>query len=224
MSLIMFMTSKFWHFLFVVAGCMEWKLSCFWSTGFGCLSLYSYFAAVCLRLLMEPGTEHAGPTHQKDQAGPSFVTFSGGSCGQRELLMMLYKWSQLKFSDGALLLNQKNSFCTGGLKKLPRIAGRSYFSWHPLVIVGHPREDQPPARLGTCSSLPQGRLGLFLNKKAWLDMWSLTKWAITKKNYSLQNVGHLVRQSRSTSCKYLLEGRERQALFQVTEEGETMCR
>lgn len=38
---------------------------------------------------MEPGTGHAGPTHQKDQAGPNVITFSGGRHGKRELPMML---------------------------------------------------------------------------------------------------------------------------------------
>lgn len=141
MSLIMFMTSKFWRFLVIGTDCTERQLSCFRSTVFGCLFLYSYSAAACLRLLTERGTGHVGPTHQKDPAGPNFLKFSGGSCSQRELLMMLYKWGQLKFKDGALVLNQKNSFCTGGLKKLPRIAGRSYFFGHPFLILGHPRED-----------------------------------------------------------------------------------
>lgn len=128
MFLLMFMTSELWHFLVVVTGCMEQELSCFRSTGFGCLFLYSYFAADCLR--------HVGPTHQEDLTGPNFLKFSRGSCSQRELLMVLYKWGQLKFKDGALVLNRKDSFCTGGLKKLPRIAGRSYSLWHPFLVLG----------------------------------------------------------------------------------------
>lgn len=119
----MFMATRFWYFLVVVTDCVEWKLS--WSTGFGCLFWCSHFSAACHGPLMEPETEHVGPTLQKNQEDPNFLSFSGGSCGQTELVM-LYKWSQLKVNDGALLLNLKDS-CTGGLKKLPRNAGRGYF-------------------------------------------------------------------------------------------------
>lgn len=102
----MFVATNFWYFLVVVTDYVEWKLS--WSPGFGCLFWYSYFSAACHGPLMEPETEHIGPTLQKNQEDPNFVSFSGGSCGQTELVM-LYKWSQLKVNDGALLLNLKDS-------------------------------------------------------------------------------------------------------------------
>lgn len=134
---LLFVTSKFWHFLALVAGCTERKFSCLLSAGFGCLFLYLCFAAAHLRPLMEWGTGHVSSTQRKDQAGPYFLEVSGGSCGQWELLMMPYKWRQLKFSDGALLQNQQDSFSRGGWKKLQGIRGRSHFPWHPLLILGH---------------------------------------------------------------------------------------
>lgn len=86
---------------------------------------------------MEPETGHVGPTLQKNDT--NFVSLSGGSCGPTELVM-LYKWSQWKVSDGALLLNLKDSW-PGALKKLPGSAGRGYFPRRHLLILGHPRED-----------------------------------------------------------------------------------
>lgn len=75
---------------------------------------------------MEPETRLVGPTLQKNQEDINFASFSDGSCGQTELVM-LYKWIQQKVNDGALLLNLKD-YCTGGWKKLLGSAGRGYFT------------------------------------------------------------------------------------------------
>lgn len=151
------MATKFWYFLVVVIDCIEWTSwsqleSWFW------VSFDSYFSAACHGLLMEPETGRVGPTLQKNQEDPNFLSCSGGNCGQTELVM-LYKWSQEKVNDGALLLNLKDS-CTGGLKQLLGNAGTGYFPLHHLLILGHPRKVvvQPPARLKTIFSLPQERL------------------------------------------------------------------
>lgn len=150
----MFTATRFWHFLVVVIDCIEWKS---WSPGFWCLLVFILFSS--LRWAVNgTRTGHVGPTLRKNQEDPNFVSCSGGNCSQTELVM-LYKWSQRKVNDGALLLNWKYC-CTGGLKQLLGSADRGYFPWHHLLILGHPRKVvvQPPARLKTVFSLPQERL------------------------------------------------------------------
>lgn len=137
LPLIMFMTSKFWRFPVVITDCVEWKLSWFWVP-------FSVFILRSSLLQAINGTRDrtcwSNPTERPGR--PKFLNVfwwqlwpEGAADGA------VSKWSQLKFKDGALLLNQKDAFGTEGLKKFTRIAGRSYFSWHPLLILRHPRED-----------------------------------------------------------------------------------
>lgn len=69
---------------------------------------------------MEPESGHVGSTLQKTRKIQILCDFLVVTVARQSL------WSQQKVSDGALLLNLKDSY-TNGLKKLLGSAGRGYF-------------------------------------------------------------------------------------------------
>lgn len=119
------MTSKFW--CVVVTDCTEWNLSSFWSTSFKC----GFFVFILCSSLPQTVNGARGKIcwsnpSERTEGSKFHNIFWRHLWPEGAPNDSIYEWSQMKFKDEALRLHFKKSFCSGGLKKLPRIAGRSF--------------------------------------------------------------------------------------------------